>query len=97
MGEVITMTGYEPFWAHIGWWWIVPLVMIAFCFFVIGGRRVCMTRWSTSRNGTSRASLTPSDSAREILDKRYVLGEISKEEYQEKRKDIGQTDGENPS
>jgi uncharacterized membrane protein len=33
-----------------------------------------------------------SDSAREILDKRYALGEISKEEYEEKRKDIDLTD-----
>jgi uncharacterized membrane protein len=93
MEEVITMVGYEPFWANIGWWWIVPLVMIAFCFFIMRGRRFCMTGWSTSRNGPSTASLARSDSAREILDKRYVLGEISKEEYQEKRKDIGQTDG----
>jgi uncharacterized membrane protein len=93
MEEVITMAGYEPFWANIGWWWIVPLVMIAFCFFFMRGRRLCMTGWSTSRNDSSTASLASSDSAREILDKRYVLGEISKEEYEEKRKDIGQTDG----
>jgi uncharacterized membrane protein len=52
-----------------------------------------MSGWSTSRNDTTTGSLALSDSAREILDKRYVLGEISKEEYQEKRKDIGQTDG----
>ena len=93
MEEVITMAGYEPFWANIGWWWIVPLVMVAFCFFIMRGRRFCMTGWSTSRNGSSMDSLVHSDSAREILDKRYVLGEISKEEYQEKRKNIGQTDG----
>jgi uncharacterized membrane protein len=93
MEEVITMAGYEPLWADIGWWWILPLVMIAFCFFIMRGRRFCMTGWSTSRSGTSTVSLAPSDSAREILDKRYVLGEISKEEYQEKRKELGQTDG----
>ncbi|MFQ6078549.1 MAG: SHOCT domain-containing protein [Thermodesulfobacteriota bacterium] len=29
-----------------------------------------------------------SDSAREILDRRYALGEISKEEYEEKKRDI---------
>jgi uncharacterized membrane protein len=57
------------------------------------GRRFCMTGWSTPRSGRSTVSLAPSDSAREILDKRYVLGEISKEEYQEKRKELGQTDG----
>ena len=87
------MAGYEPFWADIGWWWIFPLVMIALCFFIMRGRRFSMTGWATSRSGRSTVSLTPSESAREILDKRYVLGEMSKEQYQEKRKDIGQTDG----
>ena len=93
MEEVIPMAGYEPFWADIGWWWIFPLVMMALCFFIMRGRRLCMTGWATSRSGTSTVSLAPSDSAREILDKRYVLGEISKEEYQEKRKELGQPDG----
>ena len=85
------MAGYETFWGGIGWWWIFPLVMIVFCFFMMRGRRFCMTGWSTSRNGSSTGPLASSNSAREILDKRYVLGEISKEEYQEKRKDIGET------
>jgi uncharacterized membrane protein len=31
-----------------------------------------------------------SESAREILDKRYALGEISKEEYEEKKRAISQ-------
>ena len=93
MEEVIMMAGYEPFWADIGWWWIFPLVMIALCFFIMRGRRFCITGWATSRSGRSTVFLAPFDSAREILDKRYVLGEMSKEEYQEKRKDIGQTDG----
>ena len=87
------MTGYEAFWAGFGWWWIVPIAMIVLCVFMMRGRASCMTGWATSRSGRSTVSLAPSDSAREILDKRYVLGEISKEEYQEKRKELGQTDG----
>jgi uncharacterized membrane protein len=31
------------------------------------------------------------ESAREILDKRYALGEIGKEEYEEKKRAINQT------
>ena len=93
MEEVVTMAVYEPFWGGVGWWWIFPLVMIVFCFFIMRRRKFCMTGWSTSRNGSSTVPLGSSNSARQILDKRYVLGEISKEEYQEKRKDIGQTDG----
>jgi uncharacterized membrane protein len=41
-----------------------------------------MTGWSRSRPGT--------ESRREILDKRYALGEIGKEEYEKKKRDISQ-------
>jgi len=34
----------------------------------------------------------PVDSAIEILDKRYALGEISGEEYEEKKRTIGKMD-----
>ena len=86
------MTGYEAFWADIGWWWIFPIAMIVLCGFMMRGRADCMTAWSTYRRANTTSDIAPSDSAREILDKRYALGEISKEEYQEKRRDIDQTD-----
>jgi uncharacterized membrane protein len=41
-----------------------------------------MTDRSSYRHG--------SESAREILDKRYSLGEINKEEYEEKKRAISQ-------
>jgi uncharacterized membrane protein len=44
------------------------------------GRRSCSTSGSRSRHN--------GESAREILDKRYALGEIDKEEYLEKKKNI---------
>ena len=90
--EVLEMTGYEAFWANFGWWWIFPVAMIVLCVFMMRGRMGCMTGWSTYRRATTTPAIAPSDSAREILDKRYALGEISKEEYEEKRKDIDQTD-----
>ncbi|MDH3555614.1 MAG: SHOCT domain-containing protein [Deltaproteobacteria bacterium] len=86
------MAGYEAFWADIGWWWIFPIAMIVLCVFMMRGRTGCMTGWSTYRRATTTPAIAPSDSAREILDKRYALGEINKEEYQEKRRDIDQTD-----
>lgn len=90
--EVIQMTGYETFWAGFGWWWVVPIAMVVLCVFMMRGRRSCMTGWSTYRRSTSAHAIAPSDSAREILDKRYALGEINKEEYEEKRRNIDQTD-----
>jgi putative membrane protein len=97
------MAGYEAFWADFGWWWIFPVAMIVLCVFMMRGRTGCMTGWSTYRSATTTPAIAPSDSAttpaiapsdsaREILDKRYALGEINKEEYEEKRRDIDQTD-----
>ena len=87
------MTGYEAFWTDFGWWWIVPVAMIVFCFFMMRGRVGCMMCWPSSRRRTDTRAIGASDSAREILKKRYALGEISKEEYEDKRKDIENRDG----
>ena len=84
------MTGYEAFSAGFEWWWIFPIAMIVLCVFMMRGRTGCMTGWSTYRRSTSTHAISPSDSPREILDKRYVLGEINQEEYEEKRKNIDQ-------
>ncbi len=74
------MFAYGSVWNGFYWWWIIPLVMMVFCFIMMRGHRGCMTGWNRSRHIT--------ESAREILDKRYALGEISKEEYEEKKRDI---------
>ena len=86
------MTGYETIWADMGWWWIFPIAMIVLCVFMMRGRMGCMTGWSTYRRFTSAHAISPSDSPREILDKRYALGEINQEEYEEKRRNLEQTD-----
>ena len=43
-----------------------------------------------SRSTNDKLPIGFSDSAMEILDKRYALGEIDKEEYEEKKTAIGQ-------
>lgn len=68
-------------------WWIFPLVMIALCFFMMRGRKGSMMCGSGSRDAEGDR-IDASDSAMDILDKRYALGEINKEEYEEKRNAI---------
>ncbi len=87
------MTGYEAFWVGFEWWWIFPVAMIVLCFFMMRGRASCMMGWPSSRNAAGPRVITSSDSAREILDKRYAIGEISKEEYEDKKEDIEKTNG----
>jgi putative membrane protein len=76
------MFAYGGAWNGFHWWWLIPIAMMVLCFLMMRGHRGSMTGRSWYRHG--------SESAREILDKRYALGEISKEEYEEKKRGISQ-------
>ena len=70
-------------------WWICPLVMIVLCYFMLKRRRSSMMCGFGSRDTESDLK-DSSDSAIEILDKRYARGDIDREEYEVKRKTLGQ-------
>ncbi|MGB9773038.1 MAG: SHOCT domain-containing protein [Bacteroidota bacterium] len=59
-------------------------MMVLFWILVIIGV-VLLVRWIGLQN---KASMTEKESALEILKKRYAKGEISKEEFEEKKKDL---------
>lgn len=84
------MAGYESFMKGFEWWWLIPLVMIVLCFFMMRGRGALSMCGFGSRSATDKSAIVSSDSAMEILDKRYALGEIDKREYEEKKKVMGQ-------
>lgn len=71
------------------YWWIIPLAMMLLCFLGMRGRRRFSMCGFGSRD-TGEYQVSNSDSADDILDKRYALGEISREEYEEKKRDITQ-------
>lgn len=77
-------------------WWIVPLVIIVLCMFMMRG---CMggmmgRRDTRDETGKPRGHFSGSaGSAMEVLNKRYALGEIDKREYEEKKDAIIQTNG----
>ena len=68
------------------------IIMMALCFFMMRGRMGWMMCGPSSRTSSESFGSGRLESAREILDKRYAGGEIGKEEYEERRKDIERTD-----
>ncbi len=65
-------------------WWIFPLVMMVLCFLMMQGRMglMCGFRSQNKDNGDKERS----ESAVDILDKRYARGDINREEYEEHRR-----------
>ena len=68
-------------------WWLVPLLMMIFCFLMMRGkRRSIMCGFKPDKiDYHLKKGL---DSAVEILNKRYASGEIKKEEYEEMKKTL---------
>lgn len=69
-----------------GWMWLMPIFWILFLGLIIWGV-VALVRGAGQPRGTDASSGQP-DSALEVLRKRYARGEINKEEYEEKKKDL---------
>jgi putative membrane protein len=67
-----------------GWGWFMPIIMIVFWGLIIWGIVALVRGLSTGSGGSS----TQADSTLEILKRRYARGEITKEEFEEKKKDL---------
>jgi putative membrane protein len=67
-----------------GWMWLMPVFWIVFLGLVIWAI-VAAVRSSSESKGSNSSK---ADTALEVLKKRYARGEISKEEYEEKKRDL---------
>ena len=77
-------SGMHPMWGIWGVWGIgMMLMMLVFWGVVIAGI-VLGFRWLVSQGRESRAT----DPALEILRQRYARGDITKEEFEAKKKDL---------
>lgn len=76
--------GWHPMWWMWGAWGIgMMLFMLVFWAAVIAGI-VLVIRWLVGQGKESRP-----DSALEILRQRYARGEINREEFEAKKRDLG--------
>ncbi len=69
-----------------GWMWLMPILSIVFLGLIIWAV-VALVRGLSGSRGPDSGSTSP-DSALEVLKKRYARGEIDKQEYEEKKKDL---------
>ncbi len=67
-----------------GWMWLMPIFFIIFWGLVIWGIVALVRGLNAPRDSDSAKA----DSALEILKRRYAKGEITKEEYEEKKHDL---------
>lgn len=70
-----------------GMGWFGGIIMIVFWVAVIVGI-VFLIRWLAVSTREGRREAKPEDSAIEILRKRYARGDISKEEFEERKRDL---------
>ena len=67
--------GYHHMWGMHWGWWIFWLVVIAVVVWVVGRRQAA----------SGPSSPPPRETALDVLQRRYAAGEISTEEYEERR------------
>jgi putative membrane protein len=76
------MFGHEEMmWGFGGWWmmifWILVIIGIVF-----------LVKWLVEQGRTDRQTSQKEESPLDILKKRYAKGEIDKEEFEQKKKDL---------
>lgn len=72
------MHGYGGMGFGMGWWWIIGLIfLVVFIWFLVR---------TTSRNQASNQ--INNKSALDILKERYARGEIDKDEFEEKKRNL---------
>ena len=74
------MHGFEGMGFGMGWWWIIGFILVAAIIWAI----FRSPGQSNSLNNTANQK-----SALDILNERYARGEIDKEEYEMKKRDLG--------
>jgi len=70
--------------AGFGWMWLIPVFWVVFLGLLIWAIVAAVRSSSESKDPDS----SKADSALEVLKRRYAQGEIGKEEYEEKKKDL---------
>ena len=83
---------YASEFCNFSYWWIFPIVIMVLCFFMMRGRRWPMICGFDTRDIDNHHTGI-SNSALDILDRRYASSEINKEEYEEIKRTLTESAG----
>ncbi len=72
------MDGYPGHGWGMGWWWIIGLILLIFIIWMVV--KAVNTRQTTDKKQEKTAL--------DILKERYAKGEIDKQEYEERRREL---------
>jgi putative membrane protein len=73
------MHGFGGMGFGVAWWWIIGLILVAAIIWIV----------RTIGQNNNQNNTTKNKSALDILNERYARGEIDKEEYETKKRDLG--------
>jgi len=74
------MYGWHEWWPAMGLMWILPLLFLI----VVVALVVRSPWWSRGERGVTRG-----ETAREVLERRYASGEITKEQFEDMKRTLG--------
>ncbi len=72
------MGGYGGYGMGMGWWWIIGLIVLVAVVWMV-------VKTMNQQNATKTES---KKTALDILNERYAKGEVDKQEYEERKKDL---------
>lgn len=81
------MWGYDGGWHS--WWWGVGMLHMLLYWGVLILAIALLVKWLFGRRSGGPSARSPDKTALDILKERYARGEIGKDEFDQKKRDLG--------